>query len=75
MKIDRRSLAKTVTWRLVATSTTILVAFIFTGSVVISLEIGSVEMILKLVFYYFHERTWDKVGIEREESVVSPQSL
>jgi uncharacterized membrane protein len=73
MKIDRRSLAKTVTWRLVATSTTILVAFIFTGSVVISLEIGSVEMILKLVFYYLHERSWDRVGIvtETEEIVMN----
>jgi len=70
---DRRALAKTVTWRFVATTTTILVAFIFTGSLVISLEIGSVEMILKLFFYYLHERSWDRVKLatETEDTIMA----
>ncbi len=63
MKIDRRAFAKTLTWRFIATATTIFVAFIFTGSLVISLEIGSLEVILKTIFYYLHEKTWDRVGL------------
>jgi uncharacterized membrane protein len=67
LTLNRRALAKTITWRFVATGTTILVAFIFTGSLIISLEIGSVEMILKLLFYYLHERAWDKPKTKPEE--------
>ena len=66
--VERRALLKTITWRFVATATTILVAFIFTGSLIISLEIGSVEMILKLFFYYLHERAWDKVDVISEKN-------
>jgi uncharacterized membrane protein len=66
MKVDRRALTKTLTWRFIATGTTILVAFLFTGSLVISLEIGSLEMILKLVFYYLHERIWDRTDLRKE---------
>jgi uncharacterized membrane protein len=73
MTVERRALFKTITWRIVATVTTIIVAFIFTGSVVISLEIGAVEMILKLFFYYIHERSWDRVTLatETEEIVMT----
>ena len=66
-RIDRRSLAKTLTWRFIATVTTIFVAFILTGSLVISLEIGSLEVILKTIFYYLHEKGWERVDYEKDE--------
>ena len=69
-RIDRRALAKTITWRFVATGTTILVAFIFTGSLLISLEIGGLEMILKLLFYSLHERVWDRPKTKSDEMSV-----
>lgn len=71
MKIDRRVFTKTLTWRFIATVTTILVAFIFTGSLVISLEIGSLEVILKTIFYYLHEKTWERTEFGKEEIIVS----
>ncbi|MHA1925169.1 MAG: DUF2061 domain-containing protein [Candidatus Thorarchaeota archaeon] len=61
--VDRRAAAKALTWRIVATVTTISIAFVFTGSVEISLGIGTVEAMLKLVFYYFHEKIWDRANI------------
>lgn len=61
-KIDRRAAKKTVTWRVIATTTTIGVALLFTGSVEISLGIGIVETILKMIFYYLHEKSWDRVN-------------
>ena len=66
LKIDRRSLAKTFSWRFLASAITFLVAFLFTGSLVISLEIGSLEVILKTVFYYLHERLWARIDLEKE---------
>lgn len=54
-----RSLLKTISWRIVATSTTILLVFLFTGSLVISVGVGSLEVLLKIVIYYLHERIWN----------------
>ncbi len=65
-KIDWRAVAKALTWRVLATATTITVAFVFTGSVEISLGIGSIEALLKLAFYYFHEKAWDRVVVMPE---------
>ncbi|MFX1367743.1 MAG: DUF2061 domain-containing protein [Promethearchaeota archaeon] len=61
-KIDKRAAAKTVTWRVAATITTVCVALVFTGSVEISIGIGTVEAILKMILYYLHERLWDRVN-------------
>ena len=63
---ERRALAKTVTWRILAVIETIVVALIFTRSIEISLGIGTVEVILKTIMYYLHERAWDRVGLETE---------
>jgi uncharacterized membrane protein len=65
--IDWRAVAKALTWRGLATATTISIAFFFTGSVEISLGIGSIEALLKLVFYYLHEKAWDRVEIVTKE--------
>ena len=54
-----RSLAKTVSWRIVATSTTILLVFLFTGNFVISASVGSLELLSKTIIYYVHERIWN----------------
>ncbi|MHA2188338.1 MAG: DUF2061 domain-containing protein [Candidatus Thorarchaeota archaeon] len=66
-QIDLRVVAKALTWRVLATVTTIVVAFVFTRSIEISLEIGFVEALLKLVFYYVHEKMWDRKGIAPDE--------
>lgn len=57
-----RSIIKAITWRAVATLITILVVFIFTRRLKLSLEVGLVGLILKMVFYYLHERVWGKIG-------------
>jgi uncharacterized membrane protein len=52
------SLIKTISWRLIATLTTIILAWIFTGEIGTALKIGGVEFFAKMVFYYLHERSW-----------------
>ena len=54
-----RSVAKTMSWRIVATSTTILLVFLFTRDFVISASVGSLEVLAKTVIYYVHERIWN----------------
>jgi uncharacterized membrane protein len=61
MDSHKRSIAKTISWRIVATTTTIAAVFIFTGNLTLSIGVGAVEMIAKLIFYYLHERAWNRV--------------
>ena len=54
----KRSLRKTVTWRTVATTDTILIARLITGSWTVGFGIASIEVVTKMVLYYLHERGW-----------------
>jgi adenylylsulfate kinase len=54
-----RSLLKALSWRIVATLTTTLLVFIFTGDLVISLGVGGSEFLVKIFIYYAHERVWN----------------
>jgi len=58
-----RSILKGISWRIVATTDTILVVWFITCffsdcSLEIALKIGASEFLVKLAIYYFHERVW-----------------
>ena len=59
---QKRSLLKTISWRVLATLTTITLVYMFTNNIVIAAEIGGLEVIAKLLLYYFHERVWNGIG-------------
>ena len=61
-----RSGAKAVTWRVIATTTTISLIYIFTGKLDLSLGIGLLDIITKLTLYFLHERTWNKIWYGRD---------
>ena len=52
------SLAKAFSWRIVATLTTAIIAYVITGEVDTALMIGGIEFFLKIGIYYVHERLW-----------------
>lgn len=56
-----RSILKGITWRLVASVTTMLVVFVVTGDLALMASVGVVDVTLKVLFYYFHERAWGQV--------------
>jgi uncharacterized membrane protein len=57
-----RHIAKTITWRIIASLTTFILAYIFTQDITKSLWLMGTEMVLKLLLYYYHERVWFKYG-------------
>jgi len=57
-----RHLAKTITWRIVGSIDTMLVSWLITGNLKMGLAIGGVEVLTKMVLYFFHERAWYKWG-------------
>ena len=58
-----RAVIKTISWRVLATLTTASIVFILVGRIDIAVLAGGFEMILKIIFYYFHERLWNKIHI------------
>lgn len=58
-----RSIVKALSWRVLATLSTILIVYGFTHEFALSLGVGAVEVIVKLVLYYGHERLWLKIPL------------
>ena len=67
MESRTRSLMKGLTWRLIATLTTITIAWLIIGDVSVALQIGLIEVFAKIAIYYIHERAWAhvKLGIPK----------
>lgn len=57
----RVHLAKMVTWRIIATSTTIVIAYVLTGDLGVGVSIGGIEATVKMALYYGHERAWERL--------------
>lgn len=69
MVARRRHLAKALSWRIVGTIDTFLLAWLFTGSLEIGALVGGTEVITKTFLYYVHERVWYKhieFGVDKE---------
>lgn len=58
-----RSLIKGLTWRVLATLTTVIIAWLITGEIDIALQIGFIEVFAKIIIYYLHERAWARVSL------------
>ena len=56
-----RSLAKTISWRTLASIDTFILCWIVTGNVTFAGSIASLEVLTKLILYYVHERAWARV--------------
>lgn len=61
-EVQKRSLVKAVSWRFFATLTTIVIVYIATGELMLSLSVGAIEVIVKFILYYSHERVWNKIN-------------
>jgi len=59
----KRHVAKTITWRIVGTLDTMIVGWLITGNPITGLKIGGIELITKMILYYFHERIWFKMNL------------
>lgn len=57
----KRSLAKTISWRIVGTIDTVLISWLITGTLALAFSIGAIELVSKMVLYFFHERTWNTI--------------
>lgn len=66
----KRHIAKAISYRLVGSLQTILIGYALTGSIVISSTIGIIELCIKPIIYFIHERIWYKYikfGVDKHE--------
>ena len=61
VETNKRSLIKGVSWRLLATTTTIIIVYIFFGRLDLAIMAGALETVAKIFLYYIHERGWNKI--------------
>jgi len=62
----KRSLAKTLTWRILATTDTFLIAWLITGKLDWAGAIAGIEVATKMILYYAHERGWNWIKWGKE---------
>ena len=58
MKISKRHLAKSISWRFIGTVDTFIFSWIITGDISEGLNLSGITTITKLIWYYIHERFW-----------------
>ena len=56
-----RSITKSLTYRFWQSLNTFIISLIVTGKIEMAAVIVSVEVVVKIVVYFFHERIWTKV--------------
>ena len=60
-----RSLAKAISWRVVALIVTFSVVWVVTGEVAFAVAAGLLDAAFKIGLYYLHERAWDRLKFGR----------
>lgn len=56
-----RSLTKAYCWRVFGSTITVIISYIFTHKIEISLGIGATEVLVKPLAYFLYERIWLKI--------------
>ncbi|CAM2069765.1 Adenylyl-sulfate kinase [Sulfidibacter corallicola] len=61
-----RSAIKSFSWRALATLTTVTLVYLLTEKVELAMAAGTLEMSIKMVLYFVHERAWDRVNFGKK---------
>jgi len=62
MDSRRRSIVKSITWRIICIVVSITTAYLLTGQIDVSVAIGTAYNAITMILYYFHERLWNNLG-------------
>jgi len=67
MDSNRRSLAKALSWRLLATIITSSIVFAITGQGEFAATVGVADTVCKFFIYFGHERLWNRISYGRKK--------
>ena len=58
----RRSLVKTISWRLTGSGATFLISYLIAENFAVAGTIAVIQLISNTLLYFLHERVWNKIG-------------
>jgi uncharacterized membrane protein len=61
MDSPKRSLVKTISWRITGSGATFLVAWFVSGSFIAAGSIAIIQLMTNTILYYGHERVWNNI--------------
>ncbi len=67
--LKKRSIAKGISWRILATIDTFFISLFFLNKIIIALPIALTEIFSKMFLYYIHERIWNSIQWGRKENI------
>ena len=67
----KRTLGKAISYRGFGSLLTVTVIYLFTGKLALSFGAGIVEGVSKMLFFYLHERLWEKISWGKEKHPLS----
>ncbi len=70
MESRKRSLVKSLTWRIVCIAVSITTAYFLIGRIDVSVAIGTIYNGITMALYYFHERLWNMLGWGKTNNLV-----
>lgn len=64
---NKRSIVKGISWRVFATTTTVVIIYVFFGRLDLAIAAGIIETVAKVALYWGHERIWQKLRWGRKK--------
>ena len=63
-----RSIAKAISYRVLASVCTSVIFYILSGNLTLSLGAGALDSVVKLGIYFLHERIWNHIDYGRPKA-------
>lgn len=61
METHKRTIAKTISWRIFGTLITSAITWLITHELKFAMTVGVLDTIVKLGSFYLHERSWNRI--------------
>lgn len=63
---NKRSIVKTLSWRLTGSAATFGITYLISGNIQIAGSVAVVQIVANTLLYYAHERIWNKINWGKE---------
>jgi adenylylsulfate kinase len=65
METNARSIAKAISYRVLGSTSTAGIVFLFSHKLSLSVGIGLIDSVVKIAMYFVHERVWNHISFGR----------
>ena len=59
---NKRSVLKTISWRITGSGATFLISYIVSGNIAMATGIAAMQIVANTILYYIHERLWNMIN-------------